>query len=68
MDVRNLQEVKEKLVDVDVTFEKFRDAHRDYASEIQDAEEFVECQRYLCEEEKKLNARRRQIVDWISEI
>ena len=67
MDVRNLQEVKEKLVYVDVAFEKFRHIHRDYASEIQDTEQFVECQRYLCEEEKKFNARRRQIVDWISE-
>ena len=67
MDGRNLQEVTEKLAYVEVTFEKFRNAHHDYTSEIQDAEEFVECHRYLCKEERKFNARRRQIVDSISE-
>ena len=66
-DERNLLEVKEKLVQVEGAFERLCEAHQEYASEIQDADGVAECQQYLCEEEKKFNTFRRQIVNWITE-
>ena len=66
-DERNLQEVKEKLVHVEDAFERLRQAYQEYASKIQDADGIAKCQRYLCEEEKKFNSFRRQIVNWMTE-
>ena len=66
-DERNLLEVKGKLVQVEGAFQRLREAHQEYASEIQDADGVAECQQYLCEEEKKFNTFRRQVVYWITE-
>ena len=63
---RNLQAVKEKLVHVDAAFQKLKDAHRDYVSEIRDEAELVESQGYLERQETNFTAFRQRIVDWIA--
>ena len=65
VDDRNLQEVKEKLVHVDAAFLKLKEAHYDYANEINDANGLAQCQLYL-DKEKKFSTLHQKIAHWIT--
>ena len=66
-DVRSLQEVKEKLVHLDSAFERFREAHRDYVSEIPEENAIDKGQRYLENKERKFSVFCQETTDWINE-
>ena len=52
---------------MDSAFERFREAHRDYVSEIPDENAIAEGQPYLENKERKFCVFRQQIIDWITE-
>ena len=62
----NLQTVKEKLVHVAAAFEKFKESHLDYWSEVKDADGIEECRDYLSRHEDNFSAFLRQVDDWIA--
>ena len=64
-DDRNLKEVKEKLIHVDNAFQRLREAHHDYSSEIMDEDGIAKYEPYLKSEEKEFGLFRQQIDDWI---
>ena len=65
-DDRNLQEVKEKLINVDNAFQRLQEAHYDYSSESMDEDGIPKYQLYLGSEERKFGLFLQQIVDWIT--
>ena len=64
-DDRNLKEVKEKLIHVDNAFQRLREAHHDYSSEIMEEVGIAKYEPYLKSEEKEFGLFRQQIDDWI---
>ena len=62
-DDRNLKEVKEKLIHVDNAFQRLREAHHDYSSEIMDEDGIAKYEPYLKSEEKEFGLFRQQIDD-----
>ena len=65
-DDRNLQEVKEKLINVDNAFQRLQEAHHDYSSESMDEDGIPKYQLYHGSEERKFGLFLQQIVDWIT--
>ena len=51
---------------LDAAFLKLKEAHYDYANEIQDADGVAQCQLYLDKEKKKFSTFRQKIADWIT--
>ena len=61
----NLSTVKEKLVHAVIAFDRLKEAHFDYWSEVKDASGIAECRDYLAKQNENFGAFRQQVEDWI---
>ena len=65
-DDQNLQTVKDKLVHAAIAFDKFKEAHFDYWSEVTDAFRMEECCNYWTKHGSDFDIFRDRINDWIA--
>ena len=62
-DDRNLSTVKEKLVHAVIAFDRLKEAHFDYWSEVKDANGIAECRDYWVKQNENFGAFRQQVDD-----
>ena len=65
-DDQNLQTVKDKLVHVVIAFNKFKEAHFDYWSEVRDTGRMEECRNYLTKHVSDFDTFRDRVNGWIA--
>ena len=65
-DDRNLSTVKEKLVHAVIAFDRLKEAHFDYWSEVKDASGIAECRDYWVKQNENFGAFRQQVDDWMA--
>ena len=65
-DDRNLSTVKEKLVHAVIAFDRLKEAHFDYWSEVKDASGIAECRDYRVKQNENFGAFRQQVDDWMA--
>ncbi|XP_068734645.1 uncharacterized protein [Montipora capricornis] len=67
VDDQNLQTVKDKLVHAVVAFDKFKEAHFDYWSEVRDTGRMEECRNYLTKHVSDFDTFRDRVNGWIAQ-
>jgi len=65
-DDRNLSTVKEKLVHAVIAFDRLKEAHFDYWSEVKDANGIAESRDYWVKQNENFGAFRQQVDDWMA--
>ena len=65
-DDRNISTVKEKLVHAVIAFDRLKEAHFDYWSEVKDASGIAECRDYWVKQNENFGAFRQQVDDWMA--
>ncbi|XP_068690788.1 uncharacterized protein [Montipora foliosa] len=67
VDDQNLQTLKDKLVHAVIAFDKFKEAHFDYWSEVRDTVHMEECRNYLTKHVSDFDTFRDEINGWIAQ-
>ena len=67
VDDQNLQTVKDKLVHAVIAFDKFKEAHFDYWSEVRDTGRMEECRNYLTKHVSDFDTFRDRVNGWIAQ-
>ena len=65
-DDRNLSTVQEKLVHAVIVFDRLKEAHFEYWSEVKDASGIAECRDYWVKQNENFGAFRHQVDDWMA--
>ena len=65
-DDRNLSTVKENLVHAVIAFDRLKEAHFDYWSEVKDASGIAECRDYWVRQNENFRAFCQQVDDWMA--
>ena len=67
-DDQNLQTVRDKLVHAVIAFDKFKEAHFDYWSEVRDAGRMEDCRNYLTKHVSAFDTFRDRVNGWIARV
>ena len=67
-DDENLQTIKDKLLHAVIAFNKFKEAHFDYCSEVRNTGRMEECRNYLTKHVSDFDTFRDRVNDWVARL